>query len=213
MEYLTIFLVGVASFLSPCMLPMLPIYFSYFAGDTKRKSKTFFGALCFVAGFSVVFCALGLFMGSLGALLGRFHQWVETIGGIIVVLLGLNFLGIIKLPHFEFHSSHQVTGYISAFIFGIIFSVSHIPCVGALLGTALATAGVSGSVGEGLLLLFTYSMGMGVPFLVSALLLKRLNPLFESVQKHYRTVNLVCGILLIALGVCMATGLLHHLFH
>ena len=213
MEYLTIFFVGIVSFLSPCMLPMLPIYFSYFGGESNRKSKTFIGAVAFVAGFSAVFCTLGLFMGSLGALLSRFHEWVEIIGGIVVVLLGLSFLGLFHLPHFEFHSSHKVTGIISAFVFGIIFSVSHIPCVGAFLGTALATAGMSGSVGEGILLLFCYSMGMGAPFLISALVLNRLNPLFESIKKNHKVIDIVCGVLLIALGFCMATGVLHHLFH
>lgn len=214
LEYLTTFLVGIASFLSPCMLPMLPIYFSYFAGEGKQKSRTFLGALCFAAGFSAVFCTLGLFAGSFGALLNRFHEWVEIAGGILVVLLGFNLLGILKLPHWKgFHSSHQVTGLVSSFVFGVIFSVSHIPCVGALLGTALATAGISGSVGKGVLLLLFYSLGMGVPFLISALLLDQLNPLFETVKKNYTVVNRIFGILLILLGICMATGLLHHLFH
>lgn len=213
MEYLTTFLAGVVSFLSPCMLPMLPIYFSYFAGESGKKSKTFVGAVSFVAGFSVVFCALGLFVGTLGALLSRFHEWVEVLGGIVVVLLGLSFLGLFHLPHLEFHSSHKVTGVISAFVFGVIFSVSHIPCVGAFLGASLATAGISGSVGKGILLLFCYSMGMGVPFLLSALLLNRLNPVFESVKKNHKIIDIICGILLILLGICMATGVVHHLFH
>lgn len=214
MHYITTFLVGVVSFLSPCMLPMLPIYFSYFSKDSRQTSKTFLGALCFVAGFSVVFCSLGLFAGSLGALLVGFHEWVERICGIVVALLGLNFLGVIKLPSVKWiHLSHNVTGFLSAFVFGVVFSISHIPCVGAFLGTALVTAGVSGSVGQGLLLLFCYSMGMGVPFLMSALLTERLTPFLESVKKNDQLIHLVCGILLVLLGIGMATGLFHHLFH
>ncbi len=214
MDYLTTFAVGIISFLSPCMLPMLPIYFSYFSQNSNHKGKIFLTSLSFVLGFSVLFCALGLFMGGLGALLSRFHMAVELISGGIVVLLGLNFLGILKLPHRSgSHSHHKVTDLASAFLFGVLFSVSHLPCVGAFLGTALVTAGVSGSVGKGVLLLLAYSAGMGIPFLVSAVLSEKLSPVIENVKKNYRVINLICGILLIVLGVLMATGLLHHMFH
>lgn len=214
MEYFTTFLWGLASFLSPCMLPMLPIYLSYFSKKQAKKGKPFLLSVSFVAGFAAVFCALGFFIGSLGALLSDFHEIVEIAGGIIIILLGLNALGIFHFPHGkETHTSPDITGFISAFLFGIVFSVSHIPCVGAFLGTALATAGVSGSMGKSVLMLGSYSLGMGVPFLICAVLIEKLEPMIQKVGKNHHSINLVCGILLIFLGALMATGLLHKLFH
>ncbi len=214
MEYIITFLVGIISFISPCMLPMLPIYISYFAGDNAKKSKTFISSVSFVAGFTVVFCALGMFAGSLGFVLGKFHEAVEMISGIIVIILGLNFLGIIKIRLFKgIHASHNVKGIFSAFVFGIVYSVSHLPCVGAFLGTSLMTASASGSVGKGILLLLSYSLGMGIPFLISALVVEKLKTAFSAIERNYKTINLICGIFLVVLGICMATGLFHHLLH
>ena len=214
MEYIITFLQGLISFISPCMLPMLPIYFSYFSGDDRSKTKMLISSVSFVSGFTLVFCTLGMFAGSLGFVLSRFHEAVEIVGGIIVILLGLNFLGVIKIPFFKgIHASHNVNGIFSVFVFGMVFSVSHIPCVGAFLGTSLMTASASGSIGKGILLLLSYSLGMGIPFLVSALVIEKLKNTFKAIENNYKTINLVCGIFLVVLGVCMATGLLHKALH
>ena len=214
MEYLVTFLQGIISFISPCMLPMLPIYFSYFAGDKDSKAKTFASSVSFVLGFTLVFCTLGMLSGSLGFALGKFHEVVEIVCGIVVILLGLNFLGVIKIRIFKgIHASYNVKGIFSAFVFGIVFSVSHIPCVGAFLGTSLMTASASGSVTKGILLLFSYSLGMGIPFLVSAVLIERLKNAFAIIERNYKIINLVCGLFLVILGVFMATGLLHKMLH
>lgn len=208
------FLEGIISFISPCMLPILPIYISYFAGEANKKPKTFLSALSFVAGFTLVFCALGLFAGSLGSLLHEYHTIVDIISGIIIILLGLNFLGIIHIPFFRgFHTSRKVTGIFSAFIFGVVFSIGHAPCMSAFLGTALVTASASSAAAKGVLLLLFYSLGMGLPFLISALLIEKLNSAFEFIKKNYKVINLVCGILLIIVGICMATGIFHELLH
>lgn len=214
MEYLTTLFVGIVSFMSPCMLPMLPIYLSYFSRGQEGKGKVLPAALSFVAGFAAVFCVLGLFVGSVGELLSGFHEAVEIIGGIIIVILGLNTLGVFHFPHGKGeHKFPKVTGLCSAFLFGVVFSVSHLPCVGAFLGTALATAGVSGSMGKSVLLLLVYSLGMGIPFIVAAVLSEKLGPFIQKVQKNYRVISFVCGVLLILLGIGMATGLFHHLLH
>lgn len=214
MEYLTTFLWGFVSFLSPCMLPMLPIYLSYFSKEHAGRARTFALSISFVAGFSVVFCSLGLFVGSLGALLSEFHKIVETVGGIIIILLGFNALGLFHLPHGKGkHFSPKITGSVSAFLFGVVFSISHIPCVGAFLGTALTTAGISGSMSASVLLLLSYSLGMGVPFLICALVFERLEPFIEKMKKTYRGVSLFCGVFFIFLGIMMATGLLHKILH
>lgn len=212
MEYFSTFFWGLVSFLSPCMLPMLPIYLSYFSNE--QSGKTFWMSLGFVSGFSVVFCTLGLFIGGLGALLSGFHETVEKIGGVIIVLLGLNTLGVFHFPHGKGgHKSPNVTGFVSAFLFGVVFSVGHIPCVAAFLGTALATAGVVGSVWKSVLMLLSYSVGMGLPFLACAFIVKQIGPFIQKVKQNYGSIRLVCGILLILLGVFMTIGWLHKLLH
>lgn len=214
MEYIMTFLEGLISFVSPCMLPILPVYVSYFSGQSNSKSKTFFTALSFVLGFTLVFCTLGLFAGSIGSLLYEYHTAIDIVSGIIIILLGLNFIGVINISFLkEFHTSQKITGFFSAFLFGVIFSISHAPCISAFLGTALVTASASGSVIKGFLMLFSYSFGLGIPFLVSALIIEKLNSTFTFIKNNYRTINIICGTLLILIGICMSTGLLHKLTH
>ena len=208
------FLEGVVSFISPCMLPMLPIYISYFAGESNKKSKIIFSAIAFVAGFTIVFCTLGFFAGSIGSMLHRFHSAVDIVGGLIIIILGLNFLGVIKIPFLKgIHAHHKVTGIFTALLFGMLFSISHMPCIGAFLGAALMTASASGSVAEGMLMLLSYSLGMGLPFLICALLTERLAPSFAAIKRNYRVINIISGTLLVLIGISMATGLLHKLEH
>lgn len=216
MQYLITFLEGIISFISPCMLPLLPVYVSYFAGGGDKKLKVLPRAISFVLGFTTVFCLLGVFAGTLGAALTKFRTAVNIVCGLIVILLGLNFLDIIKIPIFRSsHGDHHGRGTLSAFVFGVVFSVSHTPCVGAFLGSALMLASTSGTVAKGVLLLLTYSLGMGIPFLVSALLLNSLTTVFDAIKKHYRVINIVCGVFLIAVGIAMMFGLMesiHTLF-
>lgn len=207
MEFFITFLEGFISFISPCMLPMLPLYISYFAGGNEKKGKTFARAICFVLGFTLVFCSLGVFAGTVGSLLIKYKTAVNVVCGIIVILFGLSYLEIIKLPFLKGMSSgRKADTPFSAFIFGVIYSVSLTPCVGAFLGSALMMASTSGTVLKGLLLLLSYSLGLGIPFLISALLLDNLSIVFKSVKKHYQVINTVCGIFLIVLGILMATG-------
>ena len=212
MQYLITFLEGIISFLSPCMLPMLPIYLSYFAGDADRREKTFFRALCFVLGFTLVFSLLGLFAGTLGSFLVRYRTAVNLVTGVIVILFGLGYLEVFRLPFFSgMQSGRKVTGAFSAFLFGVVYSVSLTPCVGAFLGSALMLASASGTAMQGLLLLLVYSLGLGVPFLLSAVLIGRLGTLFTKIKQHYRSINLVCGIFLIVVGIAMAFGWMNRL--
>ena len=216
MQYFITFLEGIISFISPCMLPLLPLYISYFTADSdgeeQNKKKVFFRALAFVAGFSIVFCLLGLFAGTIGAFLKKYQVILNIVSGIIVIIFGLSYLEIIPLPFFKgMHRSHKATSIASAFVFGVIYSVSLSPCIGAFLGSALMLASTSGSVLKGVTLLFTYSLGMGIPFLISAVLLDKLKNTFKTIKKHYKIINTVCGIFLILIGIVMATGLLNKL--
>ncbi len=215
MEYLITFLEGFISFISPCMLPMLPIYVSYFSGNsdmtkTSKKGKTLSSAIAFVVGFTAVFCALGLFAGTLGAFLTRFRNVVNIVCGIIVIIMGLGFLEIIHLPFFKgTGAAKPVGGILSALVFGAVFSVSLTPCVGAFLGSALMMASVSGTAIKGLLLLFTYSLGLGIPFIVSALLIDRLKNAFSFIKRNYLVINRICGGFLIVVGIMMCLGLMN----
>ena len=215
MQYMISFLEGIITFISPCLLPMLPIYISYFAGGGERSTgKTLAGALGFVTGFTVVFVAMGALAGTVGGFLKTHQTVVNLLSGLIVIFFGLNFLGVFKLELFRGGSGRMNTGnlnFFSAMLFGMIFSLGWTPCVGAFLGSALMLASQQGHVVEGMLMLLAYSMGLGIPFLLSAVLIDYLKSAFNWIKRNYKTINLVSGGFLILVGVLMATGTLGRL--
>ena len=212
MQYMISFLEGIVTFISPCLLPMLPIYISYFAGGSERSTgKTLRCAFGFVLGFTAVFVAMGALAGTLGSFLVRYQTIVNLLLGGIVILFGLNYLGVLNLNIFKGMSGNVKTGdmnFLSAFLFGIVFSVGWTPCVGVFLGSALMLASQQGSALVGTMMLLCYSAGLGVPFLVSAVLIDQLKGAFSFIKRNYALVNKICGSLLVAVGVLMATGLL-----
>ena len=214
MQYLISFLEGIITFISPCLLPMLPIYISYFGGGGQRDlKKTLFCATGFVLGFTAVFVALGALASTLGGLLKAHQTAVNIISGVIVILFGLNYLGILKFNLFRGsnHTIHGDMSFFSAFIFGIIFSVGWTPCVGTFLGSALMLASQQGHILAGMGMLLCYSLGLGIPFLFSAVLIDKLKSTFNFIKQHYSVINKVCGGLLILIGILMATGTLGRL--
>lgn len=220
MEYIIILLEGIITFISPCMLPMLPIYISYFAGqETTEKStlKTVCNAITFVLGFTLVFIMLGVFSASIGMILKSNIKIVNVILGIIVILFGLNFMGVIKLDIINKcrgiklkENRFQV---LSSFVFGVIFSITWTPCVGAFLGTALSIITISGNISKGLFLIITYCIGLGLPFVISAVFIDKLKNVFSSIKKHYGLINKICGIFLCIIGILMVTGLIDKYFN
>ncbi len=213
MQYFISFLEGIITFISPCLLPMLPVYVSYFAGGKEERSTktTLKNALGFVLGFTIVFVAMGTLAGALGGFLRKYSTIVNIVTGLVVIFFGLNFIGVFKLNIFKGINNPMAgkeLGFFSALLFGIIFSVGWTPCVGAFLGSALMLAAGQGDVITGLLMLLAYSVGLGIPFIVSAILIDKLKSAFGFIKKHYKVINLVCGCLLIAVGILMATGLL-----
>ena len=217
MQYLISFLEGIITFISPCLLPMLPIYISYFAGGGERTmKKTLRNALGFVLGFTLVFVALGALAGTLGSFLVRYQTWVNLIGGAVVILFGLNYMGVLHLNLFRGLNrtmEKRELGFGSAVLFGVVFSVGWTPCVGAFLGSALMLASQRGHVLEGMGMLLCYSLGMGIPFLFSAVLIDKLKSAFNWIKAHYDMVNKICGGLLVLVGILMATGTLGRLLN
>ena len=214
MQYVISFLEGIITFISPCLLPMLPIYISYFAGGGEKVAgKTLKNALGFVFGFTVIFVAMGALAGTVGSFLQRYRTVVDIVSGLIVIFFGLNFLGVFKLNLFQ-GNQKTVSGnmdFLSAVVFGVVFSVGWTPCVGAFLGSALAMASQQGHIVEGMLMLLSYSLGLGIPFVLSAVLIDYLKSAFSWIKKNYKVINFVSGMLLIVVGVLMATGTLGRL--
>jgi cytochrome c-type biogenesis protein len=210
MQYVISFLEGIITFISPCLLPMLPIYISYFAGGGERSTgRTLKGALGFVTGFTVVFVAMGALAGTVGSFLREYQTAVNILSGLIVIFFGLNFLGVFKLNLFRGSSRPVKTdnmGFFSAMVFGVIFSIGWTPCVGAFLGSALMLASQQGHVVEGMLMLLVYSLGLGIPFVLSAVLIDYLKSAFNWIKKNYQIINLVSGGFLVFVGILMATG-------
>lgn len=210
MQYFISFLEGIITFVSPCLLPMLPIYISYFAGDSERDTKRVVkNALGFILGFTLVFVLLGALAGSLGTLLQEYSAVVNLVTGLIVIFFGLNFLGVFRVNLFRGTKLGTVEhlGFFSSLLFGVVFSVGWTPCVGAFLGSALLLATSQGNVLQGVVMLLLYSLGLGVPFFISAVLIDRLKGAFSFIKRHYWVINLVSGGFLVAIGVLMATGL------
>lgn len=214
MNYFLSFLEGVITFISPCLLPMLPVYISYFAGQTSNgsKSNAFMNALGFVLGFTLVFILLGAFAGVIGNVFIQNMNSLHLITGIIVILFGLNFMGILQLPFLRINhhlkQKHFKVGFLSSLVFGIVFSIGWTPCVSAFLGSALMLAASGGDAFKGILMLFSFSLGLGLPFIMSALLIERLTATFNFIKRNYHIINFVSGVFLVLIGILMATGLM-----
>ena len=176
--------------------------------------KTLSGALGFVAGFSIIFMILGALAGTVGSFLKSHQTAVNIISGLIVILFGLNFLGVLKLNLFtgskrQFNTQNM--NFFSALLFGVIFSLGWTPCVGAFLGSALMMASQQGHAMQGTLMLLCYSLGLGIPFILSAVLIDSLKSAFSWIKRNYALINAISGCLLIVIGILMATGTLGRL--
>ena len=212
MQYVVAFLEGIITFISPCLLPMIPIYISYFAGGGQRSTKkTLSCAIGFIVGFTILFVAMGALAGTVGRVLHQYQVAVNIVTGVIVIIFGLNYLGVFKFVLFKgnrFSVDTSNMSFFSALLFGIIFSIGWTPCVGAFLGSALMLASQQGHILEGMLMLLVYSLGLGIPFFISSILVDKLKSTFDWIKKHYTIINKICGIFLVIIGVLMATGLM-----
>ena len=216
------FSAGVFSFLSPCVLPLVPSYLSFVAGmslqglqgekTAKVRRVIFLNAVLFILGFSAVFIALGASFSLLGQLLLGSIDLVRKAGGILIILFGLFIAGILKVPFLmrerRLQLQERPAGYLGAVLVGAAFGAGWIPCVGPILGSILTLAGTSETAGRGVALLSAYSLGLGVPFLLSALALNGFTRFFQRFRPYMRLVEVGAGFLLVLIGVLLFTGYL-----
>lgn len=205
MEYLITFVEGIASFISPCILPVIPIYISYFATESKNSKTSIINSLGFVSGFSIVFILLGVFAGSFGKLIHQFSNQLNIIFGLFLIVIGLNYLGVIFINFLNktkgIKQEKKKLTFITSIFFGIIFSLSWTPCVGAFLSSALILASTTGSIIKGAILLLLYSMGLAIPFIVTTIFLEKLKSTFDFIKKHYNIINKISGSILLLCGI------------
>ena len=211
------FAAGLLSFVSPCVLPLVPAYIAYLSGRTALDQSagrllTFSHALAFVMGFTAVFTIIfGLAAGLLSQALSDYLTWLRQIGGAVVIVLGLHLLGAIRVPFLDYDrrigqsSAQRQQGYATSFIVGLSFAAGWTPCVGPMLGAIFSLALNEGEAGRAVLLFLVYSLGLGAPFLVTALALDVLAKRLRSLQRHMQMIERVSGILLVAIGVLLLT--------
>ncbi len=205
MEYLITFIEGLASFISPCVLPIIPVYISYFGAESKSTKKALINSLGFVSGFSIVFILLGVFASTLGKIITKYANYVNIILGIFLIIISLNYMGVIFIKFLNkskgIKKDKKDLTFITSVILGMIFSLSWTPCVGAFLSSALILASTTGSVLKGAILLFCYSLGLAIPFIITTFLLEKLKTTFDFIKKHYNIINKIAGSILLISGL------------
>lgn len=209
---------GVLSFASPCVLPLVPAYLGYLGGQVVTAEggilprwTIFLHGLFFVLGFSAIFVALGAAASGIGQLLYAYRPVLMKVGGVVIVVFGLHTLGVLKIPFLYYDTRHHYRhrpelGYFSSALMGFFFGAGWSPCVGATLGAVLTLALSEATVGRGALLLFGYSMGLGIPFLLMALGIGRAVGILRRARRAMRVVTIVSGLFLIVLGVMVFTN-------
>lgn len=222
-SYMLTFIEGLLTFISPCILPILPIYFLYLAGIgdgddsniSMNKNKLIINSIGFVIGFTIVFVLLGATVTVLGRFLADHKDILRKISGIVMVLFGSHFIGLLKLNFLNIEKKIEYKfnklGFLSSIVFGMVFGFGWTPCLGAFLGSALALAGNSRTILQGMMLLVIYSLGLGIPFIVSSIIFEKIKGAFKQIQRHSRGVSIASGILLILAGVLVFTDTLKYI--
>lgn len=225
--YWLAFTAGILSFASPCVLPLIPSYITYITGlsfsqleeahpNAKVRLTVLLHSLCFILGFSVVFVLLGAIAGiasnRLQIYLHEGLEWVERIGGLLIFLFGVHLTGLfhfgVLLGEKRVHLHKKPSGFIGTFIVGVAFAAGWTPCIGPILASILMVAATSGHIGEGVALLSVYSLGLGVPFLLSGLLFHHFLVAFKRFRKYIRLVEIITGAMLIAVGIMLMFDLM-----
>jgi len=218
---LVAFTAGLISFLSPCVLPLIPSYMAFITGisleelsaheNLKRVRMTVvWNSLLFIGGFSSIFIAMGASATFIGTFLQENIRWFEIIGGVVVIVLGLHFVGVFKLKFLErerkFHMKSKPLGFLGTFVVGMAFGAGWTPCVGPILGSILTLAATTQDVMKGIILLVFYSLGLGIPFFLAGVLIHKFFEYFKTIRKYFKIITAVGGILLVIVGVLLITG-------
>ncbi len=209
-------LAGIISFLSPCVLPIVPPYLAFMAGSSMdeieqgKSRKVIIAALFFVLGLSTVFMFLGIAASALGRSLLRYQAEMTIAGGIIIIIFGLHFLGLFRIPFLyrEARIEAKTEGgtFISAYVLGLAFAFGWSPCIGPILGTILFLVVDDGNIGRGMVMMGAYAFGLGLPFILSAVFITRAIGMMNKFKKHMGTIEKVSGVLMITIGIMMITG-------
>lgn len=212
---------GIISFLSPCILPLIPSYIAFITGVSleelsseesaeRVRKRVVLNTLVFILGFSLLFVAMGASITFFGKFLANNIHWFEKIGGVVVIVFGLHFIGILKLGFLNrekrLHLQKKPLGYLGTMFVGMAFGAGWTPCVGPILGTILAMAATTQNLGKGVALLIAYSVGLGLPFFISGVLIHRFFEYFKAIRKYFKVITVVGGMLLIIIGVMLITG-------
>lgn len=215
------FLAGLLSFVSPCVLPIVPPYLAYLAGlsfeelsdkDIGRAAarRIVLSAIVFVLGFTTVFVGLGATASVVGQSIARYFDTLSLIAGIIIIVMGLHFIGVFRIGLLYREARVQVSrkpaGPLGAYVMGLAFAFGWTPCVGPVLAAILFIAGSEDTIGRGALLLFVYSLGIGIPFILAAVFASRFLALAQRFKRHMRKVEIAMGLLLVLTGILFATG-------
>jgi len=206
MEALLVFVEGFLAFISPCILPLLPVYFVYLAGKKgEEKQRTLIlNTLGFILGFTLVFVAMGATASGIGFLLASHKLLVQRVSGIIIIIFGLHYMGILRVGFLNrekrLTANTENLTVLSSALFGMAFSLGWTPCIGPLLGAALTMAANKDTIWHGMLLLLIFSAGLGIPFFLSALAMEKLKSMFDFIKRHFKTITFISGLLLIAVG-------------
>jgi cytochrome c-type biogenesis protein len=213
------FVAGLISFLSPCVLPLVPGYVSLISGagveelksqESQLLRKVMLNSIGFILGFSVVFIALGAISTEVGQLMGRYKSLLARVAGVVVILFGLHLTGLFKINALytdaRLHSIKGSSTWGGAFLIGFAFAFGWTPCVGPVLGVILGFAAAQDSVIKGILLLAVYSLGLAVPFLMTALLMGRFMKFYSGFRRHMHAIEVASGALLIVLGALLVLG-------
>ena len=214
------FAAGLLSFVSPCVLPLIPSYITFITGlsfeDFKEENRaavrklTIVHSLIFILGFSIVFVALGASATAIGNILGRYKEVIRIVGGIVVIVFGIHITGLINLKFLEsekkVHIRNKPAGYIGTLLVGITFGAGWTPCIGPILGSILYIAINMKTVYSGVLLLTAYSLGLGVPFFLSSLAINSFLAYFEKFRKYIKAVTVVSGVFLVIIGLLIVSN-------
>ncbi len=214
------FVAGLLAFISPCILPLIPVYISMMSGKAVYKDSSiriserlylFLNSVFFVAGFSVVFIIMGSTATIIGRALGNYSGIIARIGGVIIIIFGLQYMGLFRIPFLNIEKRFSIpsslkSGYLGSFVVGIIFSFGWIPCVGMILSGILLLASQMGTLFQGILLLAVFSIGLGLPFILAGIFISFFSNFLKKINKHLNIVSIVSGIFLVAMGIVFVTN-------